>query len=120
MEITIRQAAEPDMVKLADYLGKVVILVPLRSSTMTTSASDNSEVTHCDAWLWAHDSLAHLGEIPVFQGRVRAQLRPLVGTGEAIIGTLVRNAKDKGQPYELEEVPQTVLTNVVDAFAEIF
>ena len=99
----------PDMgefPKLTDYVGSILVLGPTAEETVVTKSFGDSEAVRAVGWAWNGKTLEDLGTVLVFWGRVRAQLRPAIESGDYVVGRLRKD----GRAYILDpEIPEATL-----------
>lgn len=107
-------SAGADFPDLKDYVGKVVILEPLRERVIETKYNPETEVTDCVAWWWDPKAkeAKEIGTVNVFWSAVRAQLHEAVSTRDQVVGRLMQN----GRRWELEEVDEKTLAEIAEKF----
>jgi hypothetical protein len=103
-----------DRPDLKNWLGKVVILEPIRERTIPTKYNATTEVTDCLAWAWNEktEEVEEIGEVDIFWGAIRAQLHDAIAGHDQVVGTL----KMVGKRMELEPVPEAVLEQIAPKF----
>ena len=101
-----------DFPRLTDYVGRIVVLEPMQEKTIDTKYKDGSQITECIAWWWDEKkkSLEEIGEVGVFWGAVRAQLKEALATNDQVVGRLIQN----GRRYELDSVPAAVVSAIAE------
>ncbi len=99
---------------LKGWLGKVVILEPIRERTIETRFDPTTEVTDCLAWSWNEktEEVEEIGEVGVFWRAIRTQLHDAIAQRDQVVGILKLN----GKRMELEPVPETVLEQIAPKF----
>lgn len=99
---------------LKGWLGKVVILEPIRERTVETKFNSTTEVTDCLAWSWNEktEEVEEIGEVGVFWKAIRTQLHDAIAQRDQVVGTL----RMVGKRMELEPVPEAVLEQIAPKF----
>ena len=108
------QGGAQDFPRLADYVGRVVVLEPIEEKTVDTKFKEGSNVTECVAWWWDEKkkTIEEIGQVSVFWGAVRAQLREALASKDQVAGRLVLN----GRRYELDPVTDGTISAIAEKF----
>ena len=103
-----------DFPKLTDYIGRIIVLEPMKEVIGSTKFKEDSHRIECVAWWWDEKkkSVEEIGQVSVFWSAVRAQLSDALASNDQVAGRLVQN----GQRYELDPVTDDVLAAIAEKF----
>lgn len=100
---------DEEFIQLKDFMGKTLVALPLEKDTIDTTFG-RSDIIRADFWEWSDktESLVDLGTLTVFWVKLRRQLESSVGTGNAIVGTLM----PAGRSFMLVDLEPALLEKV--------